>query len=63
MSALLASVVLKIGFFGIFKFIYILFNTISIWFLGIINSITILGITFLSLGLLFLCDYKKIIAN
>lgn len=63
MSALLASIVLKIGFFGIFKFIYLLFNTISIWLLGIINSLSILGILFLSLSLLFLCDYKKIIAN
>jgi len=30
MSILLASVVLKIGFFGVFKFLYMSFNQISI---------------------------------
>ena len=63
MSALLAAIVLKIGFFGLFKFIYLLFNSVSIWFLGLIDSIVLLGLTFLSLSLLFLSDYKKIIAH
>ena len=62
MSVLLASIVLKIGFFGIFKFIYIALNNISIWFLGFMDIITILGLVFLSIQLLFLSDYKKIIA-
>lgn len=63
MSVLLASVVLKIGFFGVFKFLFLAFNNISIWFLGFIDAIVILGLTFLSLSLLFLSDYKKIVAN
>lgn len=63
MSVLLAAVVLKIGFFGVFKFLFLAFNQISIWFLGCIDSLMILGLTFLSLLLLFLSDYKKIIAN
>nr|AIL54351.1 NADH dehydrogenase subunit 4 [Angomonas deanei] len=63
MSVLLASVVLKIGFFGVFKFLYLSFNQISIWFLGIIDSIVMLGLTFLAVTLLFIADYKKIIAN
>lgn len=63
MSVLLASVVLKIGFFGVFKFLFLAFNNISIWFLGFIDSIVILGLTFLALSLLFLADYKKIIAH
>ena len=63
MSALLASIVLKIGFFGVFKFIFLIFNQTSIWFLGFIDSIILLGLTFLAVSLLFLCDYKKIIAH
>ncbi len=63
MSALLASIVLKIGFFGVFKFIFLIFNSISIWYLGFIDCIIVLGLTFLALSLLFLCDYKKIIAH
>lgn len=63
MSALLASIVLKIGFFGVFKFIFLVFNNVSIWYLGFVDSIIIIGLSFLALSLLFLCDYKKIIAN
>lgn len=63
MSVLLASVVLKIGFFGVFKFLFLSFLQISIWFLGFIDSIVMLGLTFLSLSLLFISDYKKVIAN
>lgn len=63
MSVLLASVVLKIGFFGVFKFLFLNFLQMSIWFLGLVDSMVILGLTFLSLSLLFLSDYKKIIAN
>nr|QOY44563.1 NADH dehydrogenase subunit 4 [Vickermania ingenoplastis]UGV20242.1 NADH dehydrogenase subunit 4 [Vickermania ingenoplastis] len=63
MSVLLAAVVLKIGFFGVFKFLYLAFNQISIWFLGFIDALLMLGLAFLSLLLLFLSDYKKIIAN
>lgn len=63
MSVLLASVVLKIGFFGVYKFLYLAFNIISIWFLGFIDSLIIMGLSLLSIALLFLCDYKKIVAN
>ncbi|ESL04767.1 NADH dehydrogenase subunit 4 (mitochondrion) [Trypanosoma rangeli SC58] len=63
MSVLLASVVLKIGFFGVYKFLFVSCTCISIYFLGFIDSIIILGITFLSTSLIFLSDYKKIIAN
>lgn len=63
MSVLLASVVLKIGFFGVFKFLFLSFLQISMWFLGFIDSIVMLGLTFLSLSLLFISDYKKVIAN
>ena len=62
MSVMLASIVLKIGFFGIFKFIFLALNNISIWFLGFIDIIIILGLVFLSIQLIFLSDYKKIIA-
>lgn len=63
MSALLASIVLKIGFFGVYKFIYLALNYTSIWFIGCIDSILIIGLLFISLTLLFLSDYKKIIAH
>lgn len=63
MSVLLASVVLKIGFFGVYKFLYITFNQLSIWFLGFIDALVVLGLSFIAMTLLFLSDYKKIIAN
>lgn len=63
MSALLASVVLKIGFFGMYKFIFLIFNNISIWFLGFIDSILIIGLTIVTVAIMFLTDYKKIIAH
>nr|AAB59224.1 NADH dehydrogenase subunit 4 [Trypanosoma brucei] len=63
MSVLLASIVLKIGFFGVYKFLFIAFNTISIWFLGFIDSVIVLGLVFIAMSLIFLSDYKKIIAN
>lgn len=63
MSVLLASVVLKMGFFGVFKFLFLAFNQVSIWFLGVVDSMVMLGLTFLSISLLFQSDYKKIIAN
>jgi NADH:ubiquinone oxidoreductase subunit 4 (subunit M) len=63
MSALLASVVLKIGFFGIYKFVFLIFQMNAIWFLGFIDGIVIIGLSFISVSILFLCDYKKIIAH
>lgn len=63
MSALLASVVLKIGFFGVYKFLFLNFNVIAKWFLGFIDAIVICGLSFLAITILFLCDYKKIIAH
>lgn len=62
LSIMLASIVLKIGFFGIFKYIYLALNNISIWFLGFIDIIILIGIVILSIQLLYLIDYKKIIA-
>nr|AAF26929.1 NADH dehydrogenase subunit 4 [Phytomonas serpens] len=63
MSILLASIVLKIGFFGVYKFLFLNALQVSIWFLGFIDSIIVLGLTFLSILLLFIPDYKKIVAN
>nr|DAC80457.1 TPA_asm: NADH dehyrogenase 4 [Leishmania aethiopica] len=63
LSVLLASVVLKIGFFGLYKFLFLSFNQLSLWFLGFIDCLVMLGLTFLAITLLFLSDYKKIIAN
>lgn len=62
MSILLASLLLKAGFFGILKFL--LFNALAtnVFFTGIVETIILLGI--LCIGLLIICinDYKKIIA-
>lgn len=63
MSVLLAAVVLKIGFFGVFKFLYIALNKVSIWFVGIIDGIVIIGLFFISVIVLMITDYKKIVAN
>ena len=62
MSVLLATIVLKMGFWGIYKFIYVSLNNVSIWFLGFIDIIVIGGLVCLAFQLLFLADYKKIIA-
>jgi len=62
MSVMLASIVLKMGFFGIFKFVFLLFNNVSIWFIGMIDIIIITGLLIITLHINFLHDYKKIIA-
>lgn len=61
-STILASIVLKIGFFGFYKFIFTNLNSISIWLIGFLDSIILGGLLFISLLIFFTTDYKKIIA-
>lgn len=63
MSALLASIVLKIGYFGVYKFLYLSLTELSVWFIGLIDCFLIVGLVFIAISLVFLSDYKKIIAN
>jgi len=60
-SVLLASFVLKVGFFGMYKFL-ILNSFVSSLFLGLIDFIILFGLFNVSLLLMFNVDYKKIIA-
>lgn len=61
-SVFLAAIILKIGFFGIMRFIFTYFNILSLWFISVLDSILVTGLFCISFGLYFMCDYKKIVA-
>jgi NADH-quinone oxidoreductase subunit M len=61
-SCLLASVILKVGFFGLFKFLFYLFYLFTLWFVGFFDGLCICGLFCLVFVLLFLVDYKKLVA-
>lgn len=63
LSILLASVILKVGFFGVYKYIFLTYIIVSIWFLGILMVIVMVGLYLIVIKLMTLCDYKKIIAH
>lgn len=63
MSILLASLILKIGFFGLYKFLFLSLNIYSIWAMHFINIFILIGLLLISYNVIFLCDYKKIIAH
>lgn len=63
LSILLASIILKVGFFGVYKYIFLSYIIVSIWFIGILMVMIMLGLYFVVLKLMMLCDYKKIIAH
>lgn len=60
-SIILASLVLKIGFFGMYKFLVVNIF-LSTLFLGFIDFIVLFGLFGISMTLMFNIDYKKIIA-
>lgn len=62
-SIILAAIVLKMGFFGLYKFVIITLIQFCNWWLGLIDIFILLGIFFLTISILFLCDYKKLIAH
>lgn len=62
-SILLAAIVLKMGFIGIYNFIYHIFYQINIYYISLFNIIIIIGIFIVSLFLIIIIDYKKIIAH
>lgn len=62
-SIILAAIVLKMGFFGLYKFVIITLIQFCNWWLGIIDIFILIGIFFLTLTILFLCDYKKLVAH
>jgi len=62
LSCLLAGIILKCGFIGIFKFLYIFLFCYTLWFVGFVDMLCVCGLLFLSFILFFFVDYKKIIA-
>lgn len=62
-SIVLAAIVLKMGFFGLYKYLVINFSEFITWLVGIIDIFILFGLVFLSLSSLFICDYKKLIAT
>jgi len=60
-SCILACIILKVGFFGMYKFLVI--NVfLSSLFLGFLDLIILFGIFMVTSTLLFNVDYKKVIA-
>jgi NADH:ubiquinone oxidoreductase subunit 4 (subunit M) len=55
--------VLKMGFFGLFRYIILSFTQFLNWYIGLIDTFIIYGLFVLSLNTLFCCDYKKLIAH
>jgi len=62
LSVLLASVILKVGFFGLFKYLFVSFVFYSLWCIGFVDGIIILGLLCVLFCLLLLVDYKKVVA-
>lgn len=60
-SIFLASIILKAGFIGIFKFLFLYLYQISIYFLNIFIIFLLIGIIFICYSVILFCDYKKII--
>lgn len=63
LSVLLASVILKIGFFGVYKYLFMSYIFISIWLINLIIVLLMIGLSFIIIKLMTLCDYKKVIAH
>jgi len=62
-SCLLAGFVLKIGFFGLYKFCCLCFFLFTFWFLMFVEFLVIGGLFSFAVVLLFFSDYKRIIAT
>lgn len=62
-SIVLAAIVLKMGFFGLYKFVILCLIQFCNWWIGLIDIFILWGIFTLSIATLFLCDYKKLIAH
>lgn len=62
-SIILAAIVLKMGFIGIYNFIYQIFYKTNIYYVSFINILILIGIFIISLTIIIIIDYKKIIAN
>jgi len=61
-SIILAGVVLKVGFFGVFKFLFLWFYFMTLWFCGFFDGLILVGLSFCFFVLLYLVDYKKLVA-
>lgn len=60
-SVILASVILKVGFFGMYKFLVV--NCfLCLLFVGVLDFFVLLGIFVISVVLLVVVDYKKLVA-
>jgi len=62
-SIILAAIVLKMGFFGLYRFVIMALIQFTNWWIGLIDVFILWGILILSISILFLSDYKKLIAH
>ena len=61
-SIILAGILLKLGIYGILRFLILFFKTATIYYLPLVYLISILGILYISINILTQIDLKKIIA-
>lgn len=61
-SILLASIVLKLGYFGIIRFIFLALLEINNWYINILEILLVFGLWIIVTCILYIIDYKKTIA-
>ena len=61
-SVLLAGLLLKVGLFGILRFVLPLFPVANLYFLPLVNTFALLSIIYISFVIFIQMDMKKIIA-
>lgn len=63
MSTMLAGIILKSGFIGIFKFLVVLLSYVTHLFSAVNTIFVIIGVLSCAINLLIITDYKKIIGS
>lgn len=63
MSTLLAGIILKSGFIGMFKFLVLFLSQTSFLLSNISTIFVLIGLVLCSFNLLIITDYKKIIGS
>jgi len=61
-SCILAAIILKCGFFGLFRYLFICFYIYAVWFVGFMDGFVFCGLLYCSLFLFLFVDYKKVIS-
>jgi len=54
-SCILAAIILKCGFFGLFRYLFICFYIYAVWFVGFMDGFVFCGLLYCSLFFIFVC--------